>query len=143
MNTPVFRPVYKFSRTVEGWCDVITNGIVANLSAFDFRLNSLPNYTDFTNLFDMYRITKVEVEWLPEYTELTDASALSNSVNVRFNSAVDIADGSAPTSVSEVLEYGNVKSSGITKSHRSVFTPTFLMGGLVPCQCWLPTSNPS
>lgn len=143
MNTPIYRPIYKFTRTIEGRYDVATNGIAANLDGFVFTLDQLPDYTDFTRLFDMYRITKVEIEWLPEYTELTDAALVSNAVNVRFNSAVDISDSNPPASVDELLQYGNLKTTGITKPHKSIFTPTFLMGGLVPCQCWLPTSNPS
>lgn len=143
MNTPVFRPVYKFTRTIEGRYDVTTNGISQELQGFVFTLDQLPGYTDFTNLFDMYRISKIEIEWLPEYTELTDASVLSNAVNARFNSSVDISDVSPPASVDDLLQYQTVKSTGITKSHKQSFAPSFLMGGLVPCSCWLPTSNPS
>ena len=143
MKCPVYRPVYKFSRVVEGVFDISTDGINPSLSAYVFRLDSLPDYTDFTRLFDMYRITKVEIDWVPEYTELTDAALVSNAVNVRFNSTVDLTDASAPASVDEVLQYQQLLSSGITKPHKRVWQPTFLMSGFIPCSCWLPTSAPS
>ena len=97
MRCPVYRPVYKFSRVVEGVYDIPTNGI------FDFRLDILPAYTDFISLFDMYRITSIEVCYQPEYTELTEAALVSNAVNVYFNTAIDIADASAPANVDEVV----------------------------------------
>lgn len=143
MKCPVYRPVYKFSRVIEERFDISTDGINPSLTAFVFTLDTLPDYTDFTRLFDMYRITKVEIDWVPEYTELTDAALVSNAVNVRFNSTVDLTDASAPASVDEVLQYQQLLSSGITKPHKRVWQPTFLMGGFVPCSCWLPTSAPS
>lgn len=143
MNCPVYRPIYKFNRSFEGACDISTDGINPSLVGFNFVLNQLPSVTDFTKLFDMYRIRKIEIEWLPEYTELTDAAPLSNAVNVRFNSVIDISDSGAPSSVSALLEYQQLKVTGITKPHSRSWTPTFLMGGLVPCSCWLPTSAPA
>jgi hypothetical protein len=143
MKCPVYRPVYKFNRVVEGIYDIATTGISPTIGAWEFRLDTLPGYTDFTNLFDMYIIKKVEIDWLPEYTELTDAALVSNAVNVRFNTAIDISDGGSPATVDEVLEYATVQSTGITKPHKRVFTPSFLMGGLVPCNCWLPTTASS
>lgn len=143
MKCPVYRPVYKFSRVVEALYDVVCDGINPSLGGYQFVLSNLPNYTDFTNLFDMYRITKIEIDWVPEYTELTDAALVSNAINVRFNTAIDLSDASAPGSVDEVLQYQQLKSTGITRTHSRVWKPTFLMGGLVPCECWLPTSNPS
>lgn len=142
MKTPVYRPVYKFNRCLESAYDVATDGINPALYGFQFALNSLPSFTDFTNLFDMYRIVKIEIDWIPEYTELTDAALVSNAVNVRFNSAVDISDSAAPSSVTAILGYQQLSSTGITKPHKRVFTPCFLMSGLIPCQCWIPTSNP-
>jgi hypothetical protein len=144
MKCPIYRPIYKFQRVIErdGY-DIVADGINPSLSGLLFTLDSLPDYTDFTRLFDMYRITKVEIEWKPEYTELTDAALVSNAVNVRFNSTVDISDSAAPGSVDEILQYQQLKSTGITQTHTRTFTPSFLMGGLVPCTCWLPTSAPS
>lgn len=143
MKCPVYRPVYKFTRQVENLFDIVADGINPSLVANFFSLSQLPDSTDFTNLFDMYRITKIEIEWLPEYTELTDAALVSNAVNVRFNSTIDLTDSLAPAAVSDILQFQQLLTSGITKPHKRVFTPCFLMGGLVPCQCWLPTSSPA
>lgn len=36
--------------------------------AFDFRLSYLPNYTEFTNLFDQYKINAVKIDFVPSTT---------------------------------------------------------------------------
>jgi len=143
MKCPVYRPVYKFSRFVEARYDISTNGIAAELGAFTFSLDALPSYTDFTNLFDMYRITRIEVCFQPEYTELTDAALVSNAVNCYFNTAIDLVDASPPVNVDDLLQYQQLESTSITKQHVRKWNPTILMGGNIPCSCWLPTSNPS
>jgi len=142
MSCPVYRPVYKFTRVVEGTYDLSTDGINPTFAGLVFTLDSLPQYTDFTKLFDMYRITKVEIDWLPEYTELTDAALVSNAVNVRFNSAVDLSDEAAPASVAEILQYQQLVSTGITKPHSRSWKPTINMSETnIPCYCWVPTSE--
>lgn len=141
MTCPVYRPVYKFSRQVQEVFNINCDGINPSLGAFVFALNQLPDYTDFTRLFDMYRIAKIEICYFPEYTELTDAALVSNAKNVQFNTVVDLTDASSPGTVDEVLQYQQIASTPITKEHTRRWEPTILMGGTTPCRCWLPTSN--
>lgn len=143
MKCPLYAPIYSFHRVIESGYDITTDGINPSLVAMRFTLDILPNYLDFVRLFDLYKISKVEIEWLPEYTEFTDASVLSNAVNVRFNSAINLTDNSTPATVNEILEYQQVLSTGVTKSHKRSFKPATLMSGLIPCDCWIPTWQPS
>lgn len=143
MSCPVYRPTYKFHRVVEAVCDVFTDGTNPSLQGFNFSLSQLPDYTEFTNLFDLYRINKIEVEWNPEYTTLSDASPLSTALNVRFNSAIDLSNSLAPSTVGEVLQYQQLQSTGITKVHKRAWRPTVMMGDLTPCYCWIRTSDPN
>lgn len=143
MICPVYKPVHEFFRTVDERFDFSTDGINPLLASFIFTLDQLPDYTDFTRLFDLYKIKRIELEWQPEYTELTDAALVSNAVNVYFNSVIDLTDGSAPSSVDELLQSQQLKQSGITKVHKRSWEPVIQMSDLVPCKCWLPTSQPS
>ena len=143
MNQPTYKPVVRFTRKVDRVYDIACNGIAASVGAFDFRLDVLPDYTDFTNLFQAYRITKVKLEWRPEYTELTDAALVSNAVNVNFNSAVDPTNANSPASVDEVTQYQSCKSTGITRPHKRTLVPSILMGGVTPCNCSISTQSPS
>ena len=139
----MFRKIHKVRRVVEGTFDISTDGINPTLAGYAFQLNNLPGYSDFTNLFDMYRIDKIHVRFTPEYTELTDAALVSNAVNEYFNSAVDLTDFSSPASVNDVLQYQSLKSTGITKEHTRSWIPTYLTAeGVVPLRSYVPTSNP-
>lgn len=141
---PVYAPVYKFKRVEENSSyDIITNGIADTLVGFSFNLNDVGTVSDFTNLFDVYNIEKVVIKWTPEYTELTDAAPVSNAVNVYFNSAIDLTDNTAPSNVTEVLNYSTVRSTGITKEHSRSLKPCALMSTGMPCNCWLTCASPT
>ena len=141
---PVFRKIHTVKRVIEETFDISTDGINPELVAFMFRLVDLPGYTDLTNLFDMYRIDKISIRFTPEYTELTDAALVSNAVNVYFNSVIDLTDSDAPTSVSELLQYESLVSTGITKEHSRSWVPTYLtVKGGIPYRSYVPTSDVS
>lgn len=144
ISQPRFRPVARFSRTVQDSSyDVVCDGINPSLNGFGFSLSTLPDYTDFTRLFQTYEVTKIKINWKPEYTELTDAALVSNAINVNFNSCIDQTNATAPTSVQEVIQYQTNKSTGITKQHVRNFMPAMLMDGTTPCSCYISTNSPN
>ena len=67
------------------------------------QLSSLPAYSDFTNLFDQYRILKVKIDFMPNLTGNT-AGGLPGLYNV-FNMAIDHTDTTSPTQSSDILQY--------------------------------------
>jgi len=142
IKNPELNQVVKFVRTVEGAFDITTTGLVANYGVFNFSLNDLPNYTEFTALFDLYKLEAIEIEWIPEYTELTDAALVSNAVNVYFNSAIDPA-GNTPASVDDVLQYRTLHSTSITKLHKRTFVPAYLADGILPVSSYISCASPS
>lgn len=142
IKNPELNQVVKFVRTVEGAFDITTTGLVSNFGVFNFSLNDIPNYTEFTTLFDLYKIEAVEIEWIPEYTELTDAALVSNAVNVYFNSAIDPA-GNTPASVDDVLQYRTLHSTSITKQHKRRFVPAYLADGILPVSSYISCASPA
>lgn len=112
------------------------------MGTFNFSLVDVPNSTEFTTLFDTYKIERIEIEWYPEYTELTDAALVSNAVNVQLNTAID-PSGYSPATVSDVLQYRTLHSTGITKQHKRSFIPAYLMDGIVPVSAYISTQSPS
>jgi len=142
MTTPLQGSPIKFQRTVTGQYDIVCDGINPSVGSFNFSLNDLPNSTDFTNLFDMYRIDKVEIEFYPEYTELTDAALVSNAVNVLLNSAVDPV-AYAISTVNDVLQFSTLVSTPITKCHKRKFEPAIITASSQPCRCFISTQSPS
>ena len=142
MLSPTQVTPIKFQRTVEGLFDIICDGINPSLGTFNFSLNDLPNYTEFTTLFDLYKIELIEIEWYPEYTVLSDGGVTSPAVNVQLNTAIDPAGNSVVT-VNDVLQYRTLHATGISKPHKRVFVPAYLMDGIAPCACYISTASPS
>jgi len=142
ISQPRYKPVVNFSRTLTRTFDIVCDGINPSLGTFLFSLQQLPDYTDFTNLFQVYKLTKIKVNFKPEYTELTDAALVSNAVNVNFNSAIDQVSGAPPATVDEVTQYQSCKSTGITKPHQRSFSPTMLTSSSMPCSCFISYVNP-
>lgn len=142
ISQPLYKPVVTFKRTVQSGFDIVCDGINPSIGIFNFSLNDLPNSTEFSTLFQMYKIQKVALIWRPEYTELTDAALVSNAVNVNFNSAFD-PNGNTPTSVNDVLQFENCKSTGITKEHKRNLMPYLFMDGTSPAHCFVSTNSTS
>lgn len=80
---------YRFTRTCKqlhtyysgGWVDSAQN-VLYNLTStpagiFRFKLSDLPDYTEFTNLYEQFRISKVILRFLP--VQGTDAEVASSS----------------------------------------------------------------
>lgn len=61
-----------------------------------FSLNSVPNFTDFTNLFDSYAIERVDI------------ALLAGTAVLQVYGAPDYDDVVAPTGVADMLERQNV-----------------------------------
>jgi hypothetical protein len=143
INQPGFYPRVCLTRLVEGTFDVTNDGVNPTLAAINFSLNDIPGYTEMTSMFQTYCIEQVDIWWRPEYTQLVDSAALSNAVNVEFNSAIDQVDSAAPTSVPDVLQYQNAAHTSITKTHFRKIRPAYLIDSQVPSCARISTSAPS
>jgi hypothetical protein len=83
---------------------VTSTSSAAGLYGFVFQLNEIPDYTSFSNIFDQFRIEKVEVSIRP----LTLPSAPGTApAYADLWLAVDYDDATAPASVSVVQNYSN------------------------------------
>lgn len=143
LRQPTLHPIVSFSRTIEGLYDITNSGVTPALNAWNFSLNDIPGYTEFTALFQSYCIEQIEIWWRPEYTVLSDASALSTAVNVEFNSAIDLVDGTAPATVDTVLEYQSAAHTSITTTHYRKFKPAYLIDNQMPACGLISTASPS
>lgn len=121
--------------------------------AYTFKLSDLPNYTEFTNLYDQYKITGIAIEFRPTFSGL-DLNFSANSANGTLipdiRSVVDLDDDTPIANENELLQYQNIKWTRGTKVHRRYFKPKFateifrtaLTTGYRPSQGYLDTSYP-
>lgn len=142
MQTPNIGPTIAVTRRLIEGFDIVCDGINPSVGIFNFSLSDLPSSSEFTSLFQLYRLDEINIKFRPEYTELTDAALVSNAVNVGFNSAVSVI-GSTPSSVTDVLQNSNCSTTSITQEHNVRFRPALLMDGTSPCYCFVSTASPS
>ena len=93
-----------------------TVGMSWNSQAYVFTLASLQNYTEFTNLFEQYRINAIKLTFIPQVNGCDAEQQASNAAGgVAYNSnpivyTIIDKDGSATTSTEDaMLQYGNAR----------------------------------
>jgi len=100
---------------------------VAN--AYSFSLAQLPSVSDFTALYDQYKITGAKLQLTPALSEgiqspiFGTASALGYS---RVHTVIDYDDTLVPTSEDQLLEYGSHKSTAPFQTHSRYIKPKVL-----------------
>lgn len=115
--------VHHFKRTVAlSQISSSNTGLVAG--GLTFNLGQLPNSTEFTSLYDMYRINKIAIKFVPAYNSSSVGTTAEYAPN--FHSVIDATDATAPTTTSELFQYGNHRMTRGTQVHTRVFTPASL-----------------
>lgn len=139
--------VYYFKRKVNTLYDWALPTTVTNIIApapgqpyignFAFRLSEVPGYTDFTNMYDSYRIRAVKLNFLPvnntsSWVGLTGGTGgtipfTTGQYAIRSFSAYDPnRDGVGITgsdAVSQIQEYQNCKWSPYNRIHKRYIKP--------------------
>lgn len=90
------RSVHSFSRTVK----LADLGIGSN--TYEFKLSQLQNVTDFSNLFDQYRIRNVKLMFVPRVSSTENIVSAACATMVIMNDF----DGSFPATESALMETG-------------------------------------
>ncbi len=95
--------IYRCVRTVN--LGAITAGAVDTGVGRRFRLTDVPTSSDFTNLFDQYRIIGVEAMYV-----FSTHILASQARYPRITFAVDYSDAGNPGTEADVLQYQNAES---------------------------------
>lgn len=99
------QPIHAFTRMVQ----FNFTGAVANpaYGVLTYGLNALPNYTEFTSLFDQYRITFVKHIW--QLNLAPEAQAAGSAQYPRLYTFNDFTDTTTPTTLDEFRERQRTK----------------------------------
>lgn len=120
------QPVHYFTRS-QFASGVVT--VVAGTDAFiasPFQLSNLADVTDFTNLYDMYKILKVKYTLMPRGNS-SDVGILAGAgASTRVCSVLDYDDSLAPVSFNQLCQYSNIKWTSATQNHSRTIVPKFL-----------------
>lgn len=138
--------IHHFKRTIT--FDPIISQTTNSYGAYAFQFNQLPNFAEFTQLYDSYRINKIVIKYVPN---INSANAGSTPMS-QFHSVLDFNDATPLTSLSSAFEYQNWKMTRGAKAHTRTYTPSILdavgnSGGVTPSfvkpayKQWIATSS--
>lgn len=141
------QPVQYFKRSVYTPNAYTSNNLTDVFFAQVFRLNDLPNFTEFQNLYDQYCIKGVKVTLMPKFDTATQTGTgttpTAQHVMNRVVSCLDYDDNTALTNIGEALQYQNHKMSKGIRDHSRYFKPKALLeayGGIGQTH-YMPKSN--
>lgn len=99
--------LHHFKRTYE-WGTPIQSGNVDVHNAFYFQLDQLPNYTEFTNLYDQYKVYSITYTIMPTFNvNLVTATNTTQLTPVLY--VHDYDDSNALASDTDYYQYSNLK----------------------------------
>lgn len=135
----ILQPVHYFKRTVwlPEWYVATAN--TDTFATLNFRLNQLPNFSEFTSLYDQYKINGVKFELIPRYDTNTQVGSAGIATPAHYSSqnwtAIDYDDTVTPTSMADILQYQNVKRTGssriMTRFIKPKFADTIFASGVI------------
>lgn len=136
--------LYLFKRHVD-FGELTIDNVNFTYSSYNFSLSDLPSATDFTNLYDQYKINCVKIRFLPQQTQSISIGSINNPrANTRFFSAIDYNDGNPPTSVDELRQYQTCKYTPCLRQHkRVIFKPKILDTNGFSISPWMSTATPN
>lgn len=97
--------------------------------SYAMALNQMPNFSEFTTLFDQYKITGAKLSFTPTVNmgvlnpAATQTAVLGYS---KVHSIIDYDDAAVPVSEDSLLEYGSLKSTAPFATHSRFIKPKVL-----------------
>lgn len=138
--------VYTFSRTYTAPTLTSSSTVDAPFT-LNFTLASFPDSTEFTSLFDQYRIDAVRLL----FTSIAALSGPSLSTKSVIHTVIDY-DDSTPITVNGAFEYDSHQVNPVTSSFErslrpraslAAFSGVFTSFTLAPSQTWVDAASPS
>lgn len=128
----------------------------ANYGALSFKLSDLPNYTEFTALYDEYRFKAAKVHFVPTLPVNMPVEASGTTSGTATVPAlytwIDNDDNTAPTAITQGQQFSSFKAHGLLNQMRvrsvvpecstALYSGTFTSYGQVKNQ-WIDNNSPS
>ncbi len=147
MPMPRRNPVYTFTRSCSKGTITATNG--ETLTALSFTLNDVPLPSDFTSLFDQYRIIQVILEFIPVTQPFGPSTTATDLPSV--HTVIDYDDDTTPTSINTLRQYSTHQIVSNQSYFKRVLTPRFTIAAysgaftsysLGPVNTWQDANSP-
>lgn len=116
---------FKRSSYTPNW--VQTSNVADVFKNLTVTLNGLPSSSEFTNLYDQYKIRGVKFTLIPRFNvaQATDGNTAPFQLPSQIYSVLDF-DGNFPVTINDMFQYENLKMSRGTALHKRYFKPAVL-----------------
>lgn len=110
---------FKFKRTWQQQLPIVPTDVNPYLGGGVTTLSTLPGFSDFTNLFDQYRILAMRITFQRPYHQtgtmpLAANASQTNLPAIWFHSAVDFDDATTPSNIQQLQEYPSYRCVELT-----------------------------
>lgn len=97
------------------------------------QFDDIPAYTEFSSLYDFYKICGVKYRFLPAYTQSVNTNNVgifgttSSVSQLRIFTVIDYNNGNAPASIDAMREYQNCKVTPYNRGHTRYCVPKLIV----------------
>lgn len=128
------QPVHYYTRFVDRG-QLASSGSVGGdtTAASIFRLNQVPGYTEFQNMYDFYKIVAVKIMFIPlsnvSVPDNTGAIGVIQTATLNFYrmmSCLDYNDNTPPSTLNDIRQYKSCKVTKNNVIHKRFFYPKIL-----------------
>lgn len=150
------QPVQWFKRTAYKTAGfVVQAGGGTSAGSFVATLSQLPNFTDFTNLYDQYCIKGYKIQLIPRGTNVDNAldpgAPSITGMTTLIGSVIDYTDSTNLPSFSDATQYESFRWTKGTRMHSRYIKPSVskqVYQGLTSAynpskNVWIATDNPT
>lgn len=113
------RKVYNYKRSVFLQSAIQVSNLVDYSNHFGFTLGQLPNATEFTGLYDEYRINKVVIKLIPKFNSTLQGTGIANYMN-QVHTCLDYDDANALPTATAINDITQYQSHRMTMGARTV-----------------------
>lgn len=115
----------------------LTSGGSTISTGIPFTLGDVPNAAEFVALYDVFKIQKVTISIIPQFNvqQVGGAGATppvtGQSIYPGFHSCIDYNDITAPTTITDLVEYATYKNTRGGRTHTRTLKPKYLIASMV------------
>nr|WPR18779.1 MAG: capsid protein [Chemarfal virus 102] len=120
------QPVQYFKRSawLPNW--LTTAAGADSFASINFRINQLPQFTEFTQLYDQYKINGVKLEIIPQYDSANVGAIGTNQISQNYL-INDYDDVLVPTTMDTLMQNQTVKRCPSTAVMKHYIKPCIAM----------------
>lgn len=115
--------MHQFKR-VSQLVDISSITLAPNPGAMSLSMSLLPGISDFTTLYDQYRINKVKLSFVPEYSSLGPVDQTAAYPMPNLHTAIDLDDSAFTGPLTELMQYPGYKRTRGNATHSRYWTPS-------------------